>query len=253
MDDFEKYEQIESYLDQTMPSAERSAFEKELAKNPDLQRSIDLHQQLAETLQGDQVHQLRNTLNQVDQDWSTTPTKDTPILSLPFRKVLAVAASLLVLILVYQALMPSTSTPPATLFAENFTPYKMVLNERSAQTEASATPNLAEAITAYEQKDFTKAAQIFQTLSPPTTEKIAFLFYQAQAEIALGNASTAIPLLEKIVATKDHLFVEQSRWYLGLAYLQDGQSSAAQEVLAGIEEGAYGYEEAWEILGVLGE
>lgn len=252
MEEENKYEQIEQYLAGGLSDSERSDFEQQLENDSALEQEVQLHEQVAQTLRGEQVHQLRSALKSVDQSWDMenpqTDKAQSRVLQLPFRKVIILAASLLALVFAYYTFSPNTSLSPTDLYADNFTPYKMVLNQRSTSESISDPATFSAAITAYDNKDFAQAATLFQTLQTAHPEIIAFSFYQAIANLSQKNTSIAIASLQKILATPDHLFVEQSRWYLGLAYLQAGDLDQAKLQLEQIEEGGYQYAAAQQVL-----
>ena len=164
-----------------------------------------------------------------------------------FRRVASVAAAILLLFFAYQ-FFSKENISNEYLFADNFEPYQMVLNQRSGTDESANQIILNEAIKAYENKDFEKAVYSFQNLSNQEPSIIAYPFYKALAHMGAKNPAVAIPILTKIVDTPDHLFKEQSRWYLALANLQDGDRIAALKQFQMIQEGQFKFNEAKKIL-----
>lgn len=250
MDDEKKYELVEQYLAGSLSDEARRHFEDQLKADPALQAEVELHEQVADTLRGEGVHQLRSTLQSVDQAWvlEKPGVGEGRRLRLPLRKAIILAASLLALVFAYYTFSPRTSLSPQDVYADNFSPYKMVLNQRSTTDAISEPETFSAAIAAYENKDFPQAATLFQNLHATHPDIIALLFYQAIADLSQNKTRAALSSLEKVLATPDHLFVEQSRWYLGLAYLQAQDLMKAKKVLEQIEEGAYKYKEAQQIL-----
>ncbi len=75
MTDEQKYDLIERYLDQQLSASERSDFERKLENDPALREELELHQQLAETLGGTEVHQFRAELKAINQRWQVPVTE----------------------------------------------------------------------------------------------------------------------------------------------------------------------------------
>ncbi len=251
MEEQEKYDLIEQYLSGKMEKAAQLDFENQLKSNSALQQEVVLHRQVEESLKGEGIHDFRAKLKKADQKWETkhsNPKASTPIFSLPIRRLLLVAASFLLLVLAYNFFDSSSNQGGTNLYAQHFTPYKMVLNQRSSSNAPNTSPALTQAIEAYEQKDFATAAQAFATLQQESPKVLSLVFYQAISELSQQKPQTAIPLLKNILAQAPPLFVEQSQWYLALAYLQMEDQGAAQKELEKIVDGAFKYKEAQEIL-----
>ena len=252
MEEQKKYDLIEKYLSGKMEKAAQLDFENQLKSNPALQQEVVLHRQVEESLKGENIHDFRAKLKKADQKWKTgLGDYPAPIFSLPIRRLLVVAASFLVLVLAYNFWDASASQGGTDFYAQHFTPYKMVLNQRSSSDAPNTSPALTQAIEAYEQKDFATAAQAFAALHRESPNVTSLVFYQAIAELSQQKPQTAIPLLKNILAQAPPLFVEQSQWYLALAYLQMEDQVAAKKELEKITTGAFKYKEAQEILGKL--
>ena len=130
----------------------------------------------------------------------------------------------------------------------------MVLNQRSITANSSLNANLLlEAVSTYEQKKFVEAASAFQKLQVENPDVIAFQFYRALSELSLKNTDTAVSILKEISKKTGHLFIEQSQWYLALAYLQKGERIKAKNQFQTIPVGAYQYEAAKKILTLIKE
>lgn len=261
----EKYDRIERYLDGTLDGEALLDFEKKLNTDSALKQELELHRQIAETLKGEKVHELRGVLKNVDQQWkiqiqtqtqtktqtkTQTQTKTAKIFNI--RRVMMVAASILLIVFMAQYWFSNNSMTNQQLFANHFEPYQMILNQR---TQAPADPavgeNINEAVTAYLNKDYEAASTAFQQLENNSPDAIAFRFYSAISELALGHSNKTITELEEILKDAPPILIEQCNWYLALAYLQEGNRGKAKSILEGIKSGGYQYEEAREILGWL--
>ncbi|MEM9823469.1 MAG: hypothetical protein AAF985_20465, partial [Bacteroidota bacterium] len=216
MKEAEKYEKIERYLNGQMSDAEMERFEQSMGKDAALRNDVQLHRDLAQTLKGDQVHRLRATLKEVDQKWTHAPAKKEGKVRL-LRPItwLAIAATMALLVVSYFVFQPARPSHQ-DLFAENFAPYPMVLNQRSGTPVDSI---LQAAIDAYERGSFVEATQQFQRLQDLDSNNFVYRFYQGLSFLANQEAGKAISILIPLVNGKSKL-KEQSQWYLALAYLQ---------------------------------
>ncbi len=253
MTEEQKFELIENYLAENLSQPAQEDFERQLQTDSSLREALRLHQQVAATLKDEKVHQFRAALKQVDQGWQAPIPTTTPKAKIfNFRRLIAIAATVLLLVFAYQIFLPSASNSPTDLFAANFESYKMVLNQRSADRSDELNGDLVQmAVAAYEQEDFAQAALHFKQLQDESPGIIAFQFYHAVSALALKNTTVAIPLLENIRQQPQHLFIEQSQWYLALAYLQQGEKEKARTALQAIKENGYQYAEAQKLLKAL--
>ena len=123
----------------------------------------------------------------------------------------------------------------------------MVFNERSGETDETKML-LNEAMKAYHEKDFMNAQRKFATLNEIETDNNAYQFYESLSLLGANQSEKAIAEFKQILAQPYHLFLEQSKWYLGLAYLQNLDNANAKSTFEAIQKGQYKYQEAQTIL-----
>ena len=243
MDDLTKYELIESYLANEMSADDRRQFEKQLEENTALKEELKLHEQMADVLKGEKIHQFRDVLKEVDKEWKKPTEKkgEGKIVRMNFRRVLAIAASLALLIIAWQFFFSNSNELNSDkLFADHFEPYQMILNQRSTSDDThESTALLNTGIKQYAAGDFAGSSIAFRQLMDAELSNISFQFYYALSLLGNNEPNNAIPVLEKIMDTPEHLFLEQSRWYLALAYLQNNEKEKAVNILHKIKEGEY--------------
>ena len=245
MNEEDTYERIEKYLNGALSSEEKKAFENELNNNNLLKEEVDLHREVAETLKGEKIHEFRNVLKKVDSEWTTSQPKKNNVFSIRVKKMAALAATILLLVIAsYPFIFQGVDNSNEALFADNFEPYKMILNQRSISDNDAETALLNEAIIAYDNKNYKEASTAFQELQSNNIDLIALRFYTGLSELGEGNSDNSINIFKEILDTPDHLFVEQSRWYLALAYLQKGDRDAAKLELDKIKKGQFKHKEA---------
>ncbi len=248
MNSEEKYTLIEKYFAEEMQGEELENFEAQLQTDAELKEELTLHRQLAETLKGEKVHELRSVLNEVDKNWEAPSKKDsTKVVKFNFRRILTIAAAVALLVIGYQWLTNSDLSPEE-LYASNFETYPMLLNQRSAEESTANSITYNNAITFYNKKEFTQAEAAFEKLLQDQPDNVSFQFYQANIFLASQNATDAIPIFQKILDGNNPLFEEQARWYLSLAYLQLDLKENAKALLEIIKKGQFKSKEASNIL-----
>ena len=142
------------------------------------------------------------------------------------RKWLAAAS---VIILLGIGIFYNLNRPVTTeeLFLSNFEPYPNVvfpIERGSSESDAKTI-----AFSAYEREDYEAAIAGFDSLYSETGES-HYLFYKANALIALHRSDEAIPLLIQYSESGDQLS-EKSGWYLAMAYLDNGDREMAGKVI----------------------
>lgn len=253
----EKYERIEQYLSGKLDGEALVDFEQQLKNDVDLQNELNLHREIEENLKGEKIHQLRDVLKSVDQQWQapqteSQPTKVQPINRLKYiRGIGLMAASFLLLLFAYQTYFSAEQASKPNLFSANFEPYKMILSERSELDDSTNVVVLNRAITAYRNQGYASAATTFQSLQNQYPKIVAYHFYKGLSLLANEETTAAIEAFEQILKTPKHFFTEQSEWYLALAYLQKGEESIAKTQLQKIKKGAFQYKRAQAILKAL--
>ncbi len=259
MDQEKHFDEIEAYLAGQQSTTEKAAFEKRMTTDAKLRSAVDLHRQAAASLGDPALLELAQKLKQVDENWempsetAATLSSDSAAPNTPpsrvrlLRPLLAVAASIALLIAFFQWFPRNSPSSPEQLFAQHFDAYPMVLNQRSALDTLAQAQLSNRAIQAYLQEDYQKAAATFQELQT-LEEQPLYRFYEAVALLGLGKAEQSITLLEKVLLQGDDLLVQQARWYLALAWLKQGQGEKAREILAGIKEGDYQWAAAQQVL-----
>ncbi|MCB0641787.1 MAG: hypothetical protein KDC44_09120, partial [Phaeodactylibacter sp.] len=192
-----QHELFEKYLAGSLETADQADFEV-LKKEPGFEEALRLHQQLEATLGNEKLHHFRTQLQAADQDWGQhkQPTK---VRRLTTGWRIGIAASVLILLsLSIYRLGPFSSATLDALFALNFEPYQMVLNQRS---ETDAPPLQLEAITAYQNAQYEQAAAAFEQLATSAPEQELYRFYAALSNLAADKPALARSTLEALSQT----------------------------------------------------
>jgi len=236
------FDRIDRYLQGMMEEAERAAFEKEMEQQPTLKQEVALHRELAEAVGEKEVQAFEAVLNKVHEAYrSQQAAQPAPVVSMKReapaggkgflvaawrrhgRYALAAAVVLLALIFLPR-LIPQQPSPEA-LFAANFEPFP---NQFQLRGEQDSLLNQFAAF--YGQQQYSQALQVLAQLEaadPSLKNQLAF--YRGICELATGNTPAAIEALQPL--QESPLLGENARWYLALAYLKEGQTTTASQLL----------------------
>ena len=244
----EQYERIERYLQGAMTPGELDAFQQKISTDPELASAVNLHQELAQTLAGERIHQFRKTLKEVDASWKpATGVKWLRVLRNPQN--LAIAASLLLLIgfFGWWALQSPT---PTELAARNFEQLPvqafMGLDSNAAQLTRK------EAHQAYIAEEYQVAIEKFSELTQLEPDELSYQLYLGVSQVGIQASADAVASLQPLAESEDQSVREEAAWYLALAYLQMDNAAAASPYLEQlVHSGGYRSGRAEQLLEVL--
>ena len=222
-------ELIEKHLLNQLTQVEGQDFQK-MMENEAFRKEVPAMRHFMVVMEVQGNAQLKALLATEEKKMTGAKKKALSPLRVVSRRWKALAAA--VVLFIFTAwLIQSYFLLPSDLYAEFFEPYPYILQmpERGVGT----APLEAQAINAYEARDFQGALNAFDSL-PTSDIPSDLLFYRANALLALGKISEAVPLLEEIAAEPGHLFYEHARWYLSLAVLKQGKTDIAKKALTKI-------------------
>ncbi len=228
---------IHKYFLQTLTDQERVELDMLLENDAEFKATFELEKDLQAVLIDTGKDDLRAQF--VDfENQDVEQEQETPF---PFFLKYAIAACVIIGLSVYGSKFFINTTNTDDLFAQNFEAYRNIV-QPIERGEGLDTPE-EEAFFKYETKEYQAAIESFQT-EFSKTEKPYYLFYTANAYLALGDTKKAIPLLEKHQSFKDN-FYEKSQWYLALAYIKDKNKSKSIPLLETISRSdGYHHKEA---------
>jgi len=219
-----KTDLIEKYFSNSLSPKEQMRFNELLQSDEKFKKDFTIQKDLQKVIARNQHNDLKKTL----QDFE----KDRPVLNLfNISKKWLVAASILILVgLVFVFLKSSFYPSPEKLFVENYEPYRNIV----LPIERGENANTIEqsAFIAYENKNYHKAINLFNSV--PKTNTTYILFYKSMCYLSLNKTNEAITLLKKITysdyeANSEENFNELANWYLALAYLNIGETEKASD------------------------
>jgi tetratricopeptide (TPR) repeat protein len=214
---------VEQYLSGEMSPTEREMFEREVASNPSLAEELKLSRVIDSALKHDDILDLRKKLLSVYKE-NRKVQPEVPVVHLNFRKFWYAAASFILLAAIGSTLyftIPGGKTNKS-LFNQYYSSDNLVNITRASDA------NIVEAVIKFQEKDYTLAARLFRNLLELDNNNIAYWFYYGISSIETESYDQAIQAFNHIIADDQNLYVEHSKWYLGLTYLKNNQIDLAK-------------------------
>jgi len=228
-----------------MSAEEVEAFEQKLKTDPQFREDFEYNRDLLESMRIHYKSALKNKLKQLDAP-ADDPYKKAG--TRRFFQVTGIAAAIALLVGVGYALF-FTSSDTQALFEQYYSPYYNVVDgsERSAGDVSGEL-----AMRLYDQQRYEEALLVFKEAISRNPENHRLLFYKAMSHLSISQTDTAIANLQEVMNKPEERLHEPARWYLGLAYLQQGNVDKAKEIFATIESSNDSYSQrAGEILNAL--
>lgn len=241
---------IDRYFENSLSPKEQKIFNDLLQNDTDFKEEFTFQKDLKKVIAINQQEELKQVLTNKESD-----IQNDSIFSLLPKKWL-VAASLVLLLGLSTWTFKSTFYPSnESIYAEYFQPARNIVQPVVRGEEINTIEY--KAFVAYESKDYYKAINLFNSVEE--SDKASILFYKSLCFLALDKSEEAIGILTPL-ANADHLvsedgeIYEMSKWYLGLAYIQNGDNQEASTQFAEIIEDPtvkFKKQEAIEILNYL--
>jgi tetratricopeptide (TPR) repeat protein len=211
---------ISKYFSNSLSEEERQLFEQEMAADPDFKKEVEFLLDLGKVAEFEQGEADRKMVAGFEADHHR------PNIFLR-RKVWLVAATLALLIsLTYFSTRPA-DPQPQELFAVHFEAHRNIVQplvRSSAPKDESSIAFLH-----YEKGEYNSAIPLFDELYAETRAP-HFLFYKANALLAINESTEAIRVLQEHLQTDGELR-SKSHWYLALAYLKENDVEKAKKTL----------------------
>lgn len=231
------------FLRKQLNEADSEAFRNRL-KEADFQEQVS-----EEVVQQYGRHQLKAKLEDIHQRVEVENKQRRRL-----RVFLALALISLLSYVCWQSFSPSNhSAPqPTELFADYFTPYPSVFDQKGAAP--TGAEDLLTAMEAYTAQDYPKAIQLFEA-QINQDENSFQRFYYGIALLADQQVGKAVNELEALQQNSSSPLPEDPlTWYLALAYLGENNTAAAQSLLKELAVGKsskFKQQEAAELLKLL--
>lgn len=236
------FEDIARYASGEMDAGEQAAFEAALQQNATLQQQLALHNEVQAALQqqfsaDSQQQALQQTLQQLNQEYFTTPQANRKVISMKrMRLPVAAAAAAIIALVIWQPWQQDLYT--------RYAGTAMVVNvERGDNTDSLLT----EATTAFNNSAFEKAAQLLQTITALQPDNSMALFYYAVSLTHTSRLKAARPVLQQVY-NGTSAYKYDAVFYMALTYVQEKDKNTARAWLQKIPSDAAIYAKAKELL-----
>ncbi len=221
------FEQLEAYLDGTLPAAEREAFEARLTTDEALRQELATQRAMRRALsvRGFQ-HQLQQARRRQEGTGSGIQTQRAgrvirPRWGLPAWQTYAVAASVAVVLLAGVWVWTGGFRSPAERAFDEF-------YQPEAQSRGGCPQELP-AFARYVERNY--EAALLQASAQTDDSTRCLTYFQGLTYLALKRPSEAIARLTEATRSPERLIRIRAEWYLVMAYLQAGQPDTAKQVL----------------------
>lgn len=217
------FELIDKFFGNSLTPKEQSSFNDLLQSDEEFKKEFLFQQDLKKVIAINRREELKMKLGQFRKEYQGKSKN-----KFLFNNWL-IAASIALLVgfglwFVKDSYFPSNEQ----LYVQNFEPYRNIVEP----VVRGENPNTIEhsAFVAYENKDYHKSINLFNSVDNPNDTYI--LFYKAMCLQSLNKLDESIQILLPIATTKNtesslRNFAEKADWYLALAYLKIGNTDKA--------------------------
>lgn len=245
----DKFELLESYLDGDLSRKEKIYFEELLRNDPELQKEHQLRKDINDAISECDVMDLRASLSKVMEAKANKQSSKV-------RKIVistSVAASIILLFAIgFNLFNPFGISSSQEIYNNYYSKYLAVCTNRSTIDIGLNSFYTRTAFEAYQNNKYDLAKQNFELVLQEDTTNMMLIFYLGICNMELGKYEEAELLFLDLVKDENHLFWEQSYWYLSLNYMAQDKKKEAKFYLIQIEnQRMCRYNEAKKILKLL--
>lgn len=228
---------IQKYFSKELSDTERLQFDELLKTNTEFQEEFALQKDIKKAITDTERKRKKVLLKSYENQINDTRTRTSGF----NRKIIAIAASILIIggLGWYMSFLMSTDLEQ--LYAEHYEVYPNTVYSISRSDTIQTLQG--KAFFAYESENYKEAILLFKELKE-TNEVTNIDFYLGQSYLKEGQIENATQTF-KIVLNRDQDFKEESEWYLVLSYLKlKNTSNAILQLQKIIANNTYKKEEA---------
>ncbi len=208
-----------------LPFEEKKAFETDLAKNGNLQKSFEEFKLLFETVEEAGLRDKLEDFHKFDER-----KENNPVRKLDFRKPrfnYRMVASIAILLAVGSLWFFTRQSPNEKLYDTYFTP------DPGLPTVMGNNDDYAfyEAMVDYKQGHYGIAIEKWEELLQTKPENDTLNYFLGVSHLVNGNSQEAINYLRPVGNDEDSIFFSDANTYLGLAFLKTDEISEAKKAL----------------------
>lgn len=217
---------IEEYLAGELPAKEQTEFEELLRNNHELMKEFLLRKEISKAISEDDVMDLKNTLNEID----ISEIKARKLYKNPF--VLSSVAAVAIILIIVSGFYLFSDKPMSgnDVFNSYYNVYPSVTSFRSMSIQTDSEQIINKAFSSYDIGNYKTSSDYFFRALGNDKSNPMFQFYLAICEIELENFDKSEKLLNELIFKNNHIFWEQSHWYLALVYLKQKDIENANRI-----------------------
>ncbi|MCB0687524.1 MAG: hypothetical protein KDC53_13405 [Saprospiraceae bacterium] len=215
-------DRMDSYLEGNMSDTETKAFEMELDSNPELASALAKHRETILTIQSVGLQKDLAKVMERNREREKQKSKTISI----NRNLIAIAASVVLLLGAFFFLRPAATTPGLALYEE------LYQKDPGLPTLMGATDNpiFMDAMVSYKEGDYKKALESLDVLKIANPQNDTLAFYQGLCHLELDQPQKSIQAFEQIDPAKP-VWGVKAEWYRALALLKNNQLDQAKVIL----------------------
>lgn len=215
------FKRIESYLEGPTSPEEKLAFEKDLQQDPDLQEEYQAYLATQAAIDDLALDQIRSKVAQIAQQ-----APETKVFRLS-RRVVAMAASFLILIAVLTFLYGRQQYSDQALFAQQYE----APNWSPIRGNSAAVTTYDQAIANLQKDDVQNAIDQLASIPPVENVYVTAQYALAHLQLQTSQVVSAIETFSNIAERNDKRYQENVEWFLTLSYLRAGRGAQTKKQL----------------------
>jgi TolA-binding protein len=227
---------IDPYIDGELTGSELSDFIKELERNPELLREVELHKDVNKFLykKADEIKK-RQELDEIHAEFMKSRSEKEEKSPSYFKKSRRLyyytgAAALIIILIGLFFILQHNTYSNEELFTAYYKPYEVSTTTRGIRIDTIVSHTLYNsAITEYEALKFPEAAKYFEQFVQTDSTNYKAYFLLGISYIETDDIGGAIQSFQKIIKAGTSLYDDNARWYLGLCYLKTNETEKACE------------------------
>lgn len=219
---------IEKYLFGELTGQMKINVERKIATDNELHEEFILSKNLNKAILEQDVIQLRSTMQTIMNGNNSKGRRR--LRSFIFWPLAAAVISVMVIVLFF-ANRSNKTIDPQFLFAKYYQSYPAFVVLRNETNINVLNQIYSQAFLNYENKQFEEAIRLFEEIINDEHSEIMASYYLSISQIEVGKFDNAKQNLLLLTKKSDHLFYEQSMWYLALVNLKLGNIEEAKKLL----------------------
>jgi tetratricopeptide (TPR) repeat protein len=224
-------DKIERYLDDEMQPQERSDFELQLQNDKELKNNFDLYNSINNTMKAEEVSEEENKLAATLQQLNRKYILMGKVRHGDFRKWIAVAAAVLILVFGAIYFLSDKSMSAEKLYAANadHAPIKIQLRGNTADSLGGMAADK------FNNKQYNKALPLLQAYIKQQPGDIQMIFSLGICYLEVDRFTDAEQIFSSI-ATGQTAYTETANWYLALTALKQKDIVKCRSLLNSIPQ-----------------